>query len=57
MPISGPSDKTAEFIAGFDEKKFVDCVRDILAIKGHSDLKVVDGPGDGCRDIHSLDPE
>lgn len=57
MPISGPSDKNAEFIASLDENKFVDCVRDILATKGHSDLKVMDGPGDGCRDIHSLDPE
>ncbi len=57
MPISGPSDKTSEFISSLDENKFVDCVRDILAIKGHSDLKVMDGPGDGCRDIHSLDPE
>lgn len=30
-------------------------VRDVLFIRGHRNIRVTDGPGDGTRDVHSID--
>jgi hypothetical protein len=40
-----------------DWQKFVELIADILYRKGHSNIKIVDGTGDGGRDIHSITPE
>ena len=37
-----------------NSQKFVELIADFLYRDGHSDIKIVDGPGDGCRDIHSM---
>lgn len=39
-----------------DWQKFVELVADILYRNGHSNIKIVDGTGDGGRDIHSIAP-
>src|SRR5687768_9628440 len=31
--------------------------RDILFLRGHSEIRLTDGPGDGGRDMHSLTKE
>ena len=36
-----------------NSQRFVELIADLLWRDGHSNLKIVDGPGDGCRDIHS----
>ena len=54
MPISGPSDNNTELLTKLNPTKIVDLVADILFRRGHQQIKIVDGPGDGCRDIHSL---
>lgn len=46
--------KLAETI---NERDFVRLCRDILATKGHTGIRIVDGPGDGGRDIHSVCPQ
>lgn len=40
-----------------DWQKFVELIADILYRNGHSNIKIVDGTGDGGRDIHSITPE
>lgn len=52
--ISGSSDIATEFLTKLDPSKLVDLTTDLLFLKGHSSIKVTDGPGDGCRDIHSI---
>lgn len=32
-------------------------VRDLLVMRNHTGIRIMDGPGDGCRDIHSHTPE
>ena len=54
MVISGSSDNATEFLKKLNPSKLVDLTTDLLFLKGHSNLKVTDGPGDGCRDIHSI---
>lgn len=50
-------DKTRLF-RRLDEVAFTHLVADYLAfIEGHSEVRVVDGPGDGRRDIQSLTPD
>lgn len=39
-----------------DWQKFVELIADILYRNGHSNIKIVDGTGDGGRDIHSIAP-
>ncbi len=57
MPISGPSSDTKVLLKKLDESSLVELVADILARRGHAEIKIMDGPGDGCRDIHSLNAE
>jgi Restriction endonuclease len=37
-----------------NEKNFVLLCRDLLSSKGHFNIRIMDGPGDGGRDIHSV---
>lgn len=55
MQIQGSSKKATESLRKLDFKKLAELTADILAVQGHYDIKVTDGPGDGCRDIHSID--
>lgn len=55
MPISGRSDDLITLLTSLSPTLFVDLVADLLALREHSQIKIVDGPGDGGRDIHSLD--
>jgi hypothetical protein len=55
MQISGNSADLFLRLQHLDFHKFVDLTADLLAVRGHSNLRITDGPGDGCRDIHSTD--
>ena len=55
MSVLGSSENTEQFLRNLDEKKLVDLCTDILALEGHTEIKITDGPGDGQRDIHSKD--
>ncbi|WP_214084232.1 restriction endonuclease [Methanoculleus sp.] len=55
MAILGPCDDLETFLKNLDEHKLVDLCADLLTIRGHSDITITDGPGDGQRDIHSKD--
>jgi hypothetical protein len=57
MTVQGPSDELTSFLKNLDEKKLVDLAADILTLEGHSNMKITDGPGDGQRDIHSVNRE
>ena len=50
--------QTEAVIAKLNADQFVQLVADILSSAfGHSEVKIVDGPGDGRRDIHSATPD
>jgi len=57
MAILGPSSNLDSLTNSLDPDLLVRLAADILAERGHDDIRVTDGPGDGCRDIHSTDPE
>jgi hypothetical protein len=40
-----------------NERDFVLLCRDLLSSKGHLNIRIMDGPGDGGRDIHSVTSE
>lgn len=54
MSILGPKE-TDNFLQKLDERSLLDICTDILTIKGHTDIRIMEGPGDGQRDIHSID--
>jgi hypothetical protein len=55
MIVTGSSRQSQQFLKNLDAQKLADLAADLLALRGHHGIKVVDGPGDGCRDIHSVD--
>lgn len=57
MSVTGRRSKAARLLANLDENSLADLAADILRRRGHSQVKITDGPGDGCRDIHSLMPD
>lgn len=57
MGIAGNRTKLAEKLKHLNPRSFVDLIADYLSRQGHTDVKVVDGPGDGSRDIHSVNPD
>ena len=54
MSILG-SQNAAMFLKKLDEHKLLNICTDILTIDGHNNIRIMDGPGDGQRDIHSID--
>lgn len=56
MSVLGPQD-TEKFLQKLDERKLLDICTDILALEGHTNIKIMEGPGDGQRDIHSIGPD
>jgi hypothetical protein len=55
MRISGRSDDLVTLLSSLSPTLLADLVADLLALREHTQIKIVDGPGDGGRDIHSLD--
>jgi hypothetical protein len=54
MATIGPKPTIADLTASLDPQLLVRLAADILCNRGQSDVRLVDGPGDGCRDVHSL---
>lgn len=59
MPRSpGPPVEKEQLLASLDAASLPHLVADILAINyRHREVRVVDGPGDGRRDVHSVTPD
>src|SRR5215212_2281425 len=57
MSVLGPSDQLAALSRNLTPRLLTELVCDILTIWGHTNIRITDGPGDGCRDIHSIDLE
>src|SRR5579862_6413970 len=55
MRITGPTADPSRFLTELNPGKLASLVADILSVKGHEHVRIVDGPGDGGRDIHSQD--
>lgn len=55
MTIIGSSEDAIHFLRNLDEKKLVDLYADMRTLEGYTEIKIMDGPGDGQRDIHSID--
>ena len=55
MTIAGNSEDAIQFLRNLDEKKLVDLYADMRTLEGYTEIKIMDGPGDGQRDIHSID--
>lgn len=54
MRAAGPGREKRHLLGKLNEVEFVHLVADLLYfLHGHYDVKVMDGPGDGRRDIHS----
>lgn len=54
--VAGQPEKKYNYIKNLDEKQFPFLVADILyLIYKHTEIRIVDGPGDGKRDIISID--
>lgn len=56
MQVTGPANEAKQILTRLDPARLAGLVADLLATRGHTAIKIVDGPGDGCRDIHSLAP-
>lgn len=56
MAVLGLQDHE-RFLHKLDEASLLDLCADILAIEGHTNIRITDGPGDGQRDIHSIDSD
>lgn len=58
MREPGPPDAKIDMLSGVSPDTFPWLIADILALReGHSQVVVTDGPGDGRRDIHSVNAE
>jgi hypothetical protein len=55
MTVIGPDDLVAALSRNLNPQLLVELTHDLLAVEGHTNIKILDGPGDGCRDIHSID--
>lgn len=44
-----------QFLQKLDELTLLDLCTDILSMNGHKNIRITEGPGDGQRDIHSVD--
>ncbi|RPA35258.1 restriction endonuclease [Shewanella frigidimarina] len=55
MGVKGPEKIKEKLTACLDPKLLVDLAADLLFVKGHSTIRKTDGPGDGGRDLFSID--
>lgn len=53
MP-TGPHENLAAFLSSLNERTLPQLVADYLVLEGHKKVTVMDGPGDGGRDVHSV---
>lgn len=53
MSYIGSGRNLAALVGSLTPEALPRLVRDILASLGHKGISITDGPGDGCRDIHS----
>src|SRR4051812_43147930 len=53
MPLLGKTD-IKQLLENLQPWMLVRLARDILTARGHTGVRAVDGPGDGGRDVHSL---
>lgn len=53
MTLSGKDD-LRHLTANLDAKRLVRLTADLLVVWGHSEVRIVDGPGDGGRDVHAV---
>lgn len=53
MAILGPQSNLDELTESLTPELLVQLAADVLAERGHRGIRITDGPGDGCRDIHS----
>ena len=53
MP-TGPHENLVTFLSSLNERTLPQLVADYLVLEGHKKVTVMDGPGDGGRDVHSL---
>ena len=56
MAVLGLQDHE-RFLHKLNEASLLDLCADILAIEGHTNIRITDGPGDGQRDIHSINSD
>ena len=58
MVLTSADDRDAlrELTSTIDAAILLDLACDVLFVRGHSQIRITDGPGDGARDIHSIDP-
>lgn len=57
MIVIGPEDMVTALSQNLSPQLLAELACDLLAVEGHTNIKILDGPGDGCRDIHSIDME
>ncbi len=55
MTAFGISNGWEALLQNLDPDKLHDLLHDILAAEGHKDIRITNGPGDGERDVHSID--
>jgi hypothetical protein len=55
MSVVGSSEESRKFLKTLNSVRIVDLFSDLLALEGHKQIKITDGPGDSLRDIHSID--
>jgi hypothetical protein len=55
MGVKGPEKIKEKLTACLDPKLLVDLTADLLFVKGHNKIRKTDGPGDGGRDLFSID--
>ena len=55
MTISGKKGASALLSGQLDQRALVRLCGDVLFARGHLNIRCTDGPGDGGRDVHSLD--
>jgi len=55
MELQIAPEDVPRFLAGLNPESLARLAADIRASRGHKQIKIVDGPGDGGRDIHSVD--
>lgn len=56
--MAGKPSEKLKYLSGLNEKDFPFLIGDILSVHyKHNNVKVMDGTGDGKRDIFSLDPQ
>lgn len=57
MTVRGKNEGAAALCRELTPREFLLLVRDVLVMRNHTGIRLMDGPGDGCRDIQSITAE